>query len=349
MRTRPSSRISTALIHTPARTSGADGWSAPGRAVLRVGRPAAIDVPIADGDELPFWGGLRVVHLPGHTLGHCGFYSKAHDLLFSGDLFASYFFNVHLPPPILNSAPELIPAESRQGAAAQSAPDGAAALRCARRRAASPALRPAPREAIANESCRGGVITPPSAGRPPPAPSRVPARSGARARSRTGPEPATIARTDIDRGGRHLVEEPVADDEGPEQRRVVERRDQRGRRVAIALGEQDVREARRSRRARPARRAAAPFGTIQPNGSVSSPPIAAEQREVEHDRRRGLGVGEPPRLHHRARIGEGAGEREQRAERRRRSWPRWCSAPRSRCGHSITITPAKPTATALQR
>ncbi len=80
-----------------------------GRAVLRVGRPAAIDVPFADSDELPFWGGLRVVHLPGHTLGHCGFYSKRHDLMFSGDLFASYFFHVHLPPPILNSAPQLIP------------------------------------------------------------------------------------------------------------------------------------------------------------------------------------------------------------------------------------------------
>jgi glyoxylase-like metal-dependent hydrolase (beta-lactamase superfamily II) len=81
-----------------------------GRAVLRVGVPAKIDVPLADGDELPFWGGLRVVHLPGHTLGHCGFYSARHDVLFSGDLFASYFFNVHLPPPVLNAAPELIPA-----------------------------------------------------------------------------------------------------------------------------------------------------------------------------------------------------------------------------------------------
>ena len=94
--------------------AGANVWCGrlerAGRAVLRVGRPAAIDVPLADGDELPFWGGLRVVHLPGHTLGHCGFYSRRHDLLFSGDLFASYFFNVHLPPPILNSAPELIPA-----------------------------------------------------------------------------------------------------------------------------------------------------------------------------------------------------------------------------------------------
>jgi glyoxylase-like metal-dependent hydrolase (beta-lactamase superfamily II) len=80
-----------------------------GRTLLRNGKPVRIDVAIKDGDELPFWGGLRVVHLPGHTLGHCGFHSAKHDLLFSGDLFASYFFNVHLPPPILNSAPELIP------------------------------------------------------------------------------------------------------------------------------------------------------------------------------------------------------------------------------------------------
>ena len=80
-----------------------------GRALLRVGQPAAIDVPLADGDELPFWCGLRVMHLPGHTLGHCGFYSRVYDLLFSGDLFSSYFFHVHQPPPILNTAPELIP------------------------------------------------------------------------------------------------------------------------------------------------------------------------------------------------------------------------------------------------
>ncbi len=81
-----------------------------GRAVLGVGAPAKIDVAIADGDELPFWGGLRVVHLPGHTLGHCGFFSARHELLFCGDLFASYFFRTHLPYRILNTAPGLIPA-----------------------------------------------------------------------------------------------------------------------------------------------------------------------------------------------------------------------------------------------
>ncbi len=71
-------------------------------------RTAKIDQFIRDGDELPFWDGLQVIHLPGHTEGHCGYYSQRHNLLFSGDLFASYFFNVHLPPPILNSRPELI-------------------------------------------------------------------------------------------------------------------------------------------------------------------------------------------------------------------------------------------------
>ena len=76
-----------------------------GRAVVGY-RSAKIDEFISDGQELPFWGGLRVIHLPGHTAGHCGFYSAKHDLLFSGDMFASYFFNTHKPPPILNSVPE---------------------------------------------------------------------------------------------------------------------------------------------------------------------------------------------------------------------------------------------------
>jgi glyoxylase-like metal-dependent hydrolase (beta-lactamase superfamily II) len=80
-----------------------------GRALLRVGAPAKIDVPLADGDELPFWGGLRVEHLPGHTLGHCGFFSARRGVLFSGDLFDSYFGRARLPARILNSAPALIP------------------------------------------------------------------------------------------------------------------------------------------------------------------------------------------------------------------------------------------------
>lgn len=79
--------------------------------------PAQIDCFIGEGDELPFWGGLRVMHLPGHTEGHCGFFSERHQLLFSGDLFASYWFRVHLPPPILNSCPELLPESLRRALA----------------------------------------------------------------------------------------------------------------------------------------------------------------------------------------------------------------------------------------
>lgn len=79
-----------------------------GRSALNY-RPVVVDEYIQDGQLLPFWGGLMVVHLPGHTLGHCGFYSPRHNLLFCGDMMASYSFNVHRPPAILNSAPHLIP------------------------------------------------------------------------------------------------------------------------------------------------------------------------------------------------------------------------------------------------
>lgn len=80
-----------------------------GRAVTRY-RPAQIDLAIADGDVLPFWGGLRVVHLPGHTVGHCGFYSARHDLLFSGDLWVRFMMRTQVSPRIFSDAPELVPA-----------------------------------------------------------------------------------------------------------------------------------------------------------------------------------------------------------------------------------------------
>ncbi len=88
-----------------------------GRRCLGVGAAVRIDETIEDGDELPFFGGLRVVHLPGHTLGHCGFYSARHDTLFSGDLIASYWFRgAVLPPPIFNAHPEMIAASLEKAA-----------------------------------------------------------------------------------------------------------------------------------------------------------------------------------------------------------------------------------------
>ncbi len=80
---------------------------AAGRAVTGYER-AVIDQPLAEGQELPFWGGLRVVHLPGHTLGHCGFYSARHDLLFSGDLWVRFLMRTQVSPRIFTSAPELV-------------------------------------------------------------------------------------------------------------------------------------------------------------------------------------------------------------------------------------------------
>jgi glyoxylase-like metal-dependent hydrolase (beta-lactamase superfamily II) len=91
----------------PSRVCGA--LEACGRLLIRY-RRAAIDQHIHAGMELPYWGGLQVVHLPGHTQGHCGFFSARFDLLFSGDLFASYGLITHLPPNILNSCPEHYPA-----------------------------------------------------------------------------------------------------------------------------------------------------------------------------------------------------------------------------------------------
>ena len=88
-----------------------------GRAVLRVGQPAPIDVFLADGDELPFWGGLRVVHLPGHTLGHCGFFSAKHEVLFSGDLWVRFMMRTQASPRIFSAAPELVPASLRKARA----------------------------------------------------------------------------------------------------------------------------------------------------------------------------------------------------------------------------------------
>jgi len=50
-------------------------------------KPYALNVDrvLRDGDELPFAGGLRVIHAPGHTPGHIALYSRAHRALFTGD------------------------------------------------------------------------------------------------------------------------------------------------------------------------------------------------------------------------------------------------------------------------
>ena len=100
--------------HGAARVCGV--LEAAGRRVTHY-RPAKIDVEIGDGDELPFWGGLRVVHLPGHTLGHCGFYSAKHDLLFSGDLWVRFLMKTQSSPAIFSDDLSLVPASMRKARA----------------------------------------------------------------------------------------------------------------------------------------------------------------------------------------------------------------------------------------
>lgn len=72
-------------------------------------QPFTPDHWIEDGELLEIWDGLRVVHLPGHTDGHTGFYCEKQGLLFCSDLFASFGGFTHLPPRIFSSHPGTIP------------------------------------------------------------------------------------------------------------------------------------------------------------------------------------------------------------------------------------------------
>lgn len=69
-------------------------------------QPFQIDHWIDDGDAIPIGTGWHAMHLPGHTDGHMGYHHAGRKLLFTGDLFASVGAFTHLPPRILNSAPE---------------------------------------------------------------------------------------------------------------------------------------------------------------------------------------------------------------------------------------------------
>lgn len=90
------------------------GWlEAVGRVLLRY-QPVGLDANLVDGEIVDAWGGLEVVHLPGHTGGHCGFFSRRTGLLFSGDLFVNRSLWTKLPPFVLNSCPEHFPSSLRR-------------------------------------------------------------------------------------------------------------------------------------------------------------------------------------------------------------------------------------------
>ncbi len=55
------------------------------RAILQNPPRVKVGTAIRDGDELPFHGGLLVVHTPGHTPGHVSIFLKRSRVLLSGD------------------------------------------------------------------------------------------------------------------------------------------------------------------------------------------------------------------------------------------------------------------------
>ncbi|MGY8641398.1 MAG: MBL fold metallo-hydrolase [Verrucomicrobiales bacterium] len=71
------------------------------RAILKF-EPPEIDEWYEPGETLDFWGGLKVIALPGHTSGHCGFFSEKRNALFTADSFANFYHRAKMPPPWFN-------------------------------------------------------------------------------------------------------------------------------------------------------------------------------------------------------------------------------------------------------
>ncbi len=72
-------------------------------------QPFELDFEFADNERLDFAGGIRVIHLPGHTQGHCGFYHEPTGLLFSGDFYQYSWYREGVAPFFLNSCPKYFP------------------------------------------------------------------------------------------------------------------------------------------------------------------------------------------------------------------------------------------------
>jgi glyoxylase-like metal-dependent hydrolase (beta-lactamase superfamily II) len=59
--------------------------------------PVHVDDELEDGRELPYGGGMRVIHTPGHTAGHCSLLLPGRRLLIAGDAAGGAFGKVGLP------------------------------------------------------------------------------------------------------------------------------------------------------------------------------------------------------------------------------------------------------------
>jgi glyoxylase-like metal-dependent hydrolase (beta-lactamase superfamily II) len=74
----------------PSRPQWLHRAASPFRHLLAT-RPVRVDVEVADGDELPLAGGMRILHTPGHTPGSICILLGRHATVFTGDLLAQRF------------------------------------------------------------------------------------------------------------------------------------------------------------------------------------------------------------------------------------------------------------------
>ncbi len=122
-------------------------------------------------------------------------------------------------------------------------------------------------------------------------------------------------RADIDQRLRQFAEQPITEQHRPQHRAVVERRHCRGHGVAVAFGEQDMREAaehaERDETGQLGGRRRVPVERQRQRAGDG-----ADQREIKHDRRGRLALRQPPRLDHGAGVADAGADREQRADGR---------------------------------
>lgn len=71
--------------------------------------PFELDQELEDSQLINIAGGIRVIHLPGHTSGHCGFYHEPTQILFTGDFYQYDWYREGMAPFFLNSCPERFP------------------------------------------------------------------------------------------------------------------------------------------------------------------------------------------------------------------------------------------------
>jgi glyoxylase-like metal-dependent hydrolase (beta-lactamase superfamily II) len=75
--------IAKAMDSIPAEVP--EQWRQAFKAVLENPPKAKVDKTVADGEELPYCGGITVINTPGHTPGHISLYHKPTKTLIAGD------------------------------------------------------------------------------------------------------------------------------------------------------------------------------------------------------------------------------------------------------------------------